>query len=337
MDLESLKIEHATDGVGPHLYEEICDAVRLAIHHGHYPASYSPYGRWDNPTFDDLTQEWLVEKLLRNNHLSYLLIRNNTVETFRFGLRQSFCQFLIGQRKRNALQNLFRRSADLLEADARFHCFQGGKRAQSRWGLTAWKGPELFAGDDHELRVLQQLIPGPKVIRYRPDARKLSPILSDADLADFIARLMDAVGRTVSLAHITDALKWRFGLIDAEPLSLDEPVAGEDGTFTRADSVAHSAPSPEDQVVRSETAGRIIMELTPRQRQVLVARTEIDSTYAGIATRLDCSKSTVENEIKAGWDLIRSRTDGDDEATEVHDQILELLDAERPASSPAGM
>src|SRR6266498_1118638 len=109
MELEALRQEYANSGirVGAALYSELTGAARSVIRKRRYPPTYSPDGDWDDDSVIGMAHEWMAEKLLRLGHLEHLLVTNTTVRGFRKGLELSFADYVLGQRKRTALDHLF--------------------------------------------------------------------------------------------------------------------------------------------------------------------------------------------------------------------------------------
>ena len=117
MELETLVNECASVGLGEHLYREVLRTVRAVVLGRRYSPAYSPTGRWDEDAFTALAHDWIMKKLLQYRQLEHLLLSNQTMRGFRKGLELSFVDFLIGQKKRTALDNLFHRASAILQSD----------------------------------------------------------------------------------------------------------------------------------------------------------------------------------------------------------------------------
>ncbi|TAK22134.1 MAG: sigma-70 family RNA polymerase sigma factor [Chloroflexota bacterium] len=324
--LDELVAEYAHAGVGSRLYGEIVSTVRAVVMGRRYPPSYSPTGRWDADALSALAHDWTTDKLLRYGQLEQLLVANTSRRGLRRGLELSFTDFLVGRKKRTALDNLFNRANTRLESEAHFRVFAAGSKATRLWGLTEWKDPRPFQGPETELVAAGLRPAGFTAIRYRDDARKLSPVVLDRELSEFIDALFREVGGLLSLGQMAVVFRWRFDLFDATMVGLDEPTGPEQDGY--APTVAETLPggrTPEAGVVTNESASAIVRNLTPRQQRALLEYARPGATYTTVAERLDCSKSTVENEVRRALQLIASESEGPDDAEDTFARVLDLL------------
>jgi len=329
MDLRTLLVEHAAQGIGPHLYTALRQTVRsVALGRG-YPTTYSPTGQWDEDAIGGLTHDWVARKLLPSGQIGHFLLTNTSLSGFRKGLELSFVQFLISQKKQTALDNLFARSAHLLEHDGRFRAFGVSvKKAARLWGLATWSdGVRPFEGSDADLIAASLRLPEVRIVYFRPNARKLSQVVSDRDLADLQAALLGDLGRLLSLAHFMVAFRYRFNLLEAREVSLDEPMGGEaEGKGLRmGETVAAREPVAADQLEIREAAHAVLRELSTRQQRVLHAYTEREATLVSVATQIGCSKSLVESDLKRALRLIAEEAGDQASAVAVYQEILETL------------
>lgn len=326
MELDELIEEHARERVGPQIYALVVNTVRaVAIGRG-YPLSYSPTGRWDEDALSGLAHDWLARKLLRLGYLEHLLLSNETARGFRRGLELSFTDFLVGQRKRSTLDNLFRRARSILQDDPRFRQATAGTVASATWALAVWPDGEPHVGPDGDVIAAGLRVGGVERIRYRADARKLSPVLSDEHLAAFLEALLRNVGAPISLERMMLALQYRFDLQNDEEVSLERPLAGDvERSATLGDTL--SAPeSVEDAVVLAEIVDEILAVMPTRQQRILVEYAKAEATLTSVAERVGCSKSTVDNELRRALALIRRSVESSDEADAVYGLILEDLE-----------
>jgi hypothetical protein len=182
---------------------------------------------------------------------------------------------------------------------------------------------------DEQLLVAGFTIENVPVIRYRENARKLSPVVSDANLSAFLRALLSGVGRPISLEQIIFVCRYRFNLLEAGTISLDEPINGDDSGTNRSigELIAHG-PTPEDTVIRDDAARSILDEIPQRQRTVLLAYAEPDATLTTVGEYLGLSKSTVDNDLRRTLSLIRQRTETFGEAEQAYERILEILSLE---------
>lgn len=325
MELQTLVDEYASVGLGEYLYQELLRTVRTVSQR--YPISYSPTGRWDEGAFTALAHDWAIAKLWRLGHLEHLLLTNQTLTGFRNGLVLSFRNFLISQKDRTALDNLFQRANTILEHDPRFRLFgETRKKASRHWGLASWEDVQPFQGQDEELIAVGFRLNGFPTIRYRDDAKKNSPILTDVDLTAFLYALLETVNRTLSLTQFALVFKYRFNLFGTDEGSLEVAVAEDsEGNSLQLTDVIRERPTIEEVVIINETATALLNELSPRQKQVLLAYAQPGATLTSVGGQLGCSKSTVENEVQRTLEAISRHAETMEEAEAIYARLLELL------------
>jgi len=316
--LQDLRDEHDDVGIGPLLYGEVNAAVRRSVVRGRYPVRYSPTRQWDEEAYWELAHAWLSKRLLREPHLKDLLMTKQTVEAVRTGLDHYFRHFLIDQRERTALDNLFDRADALLRADPRFRAFgRARKRAEQHWGLACWPVAEPYQGPEAEVVAAGWAVPNMTVVRYNANARKEAHLVPRQDLGRLLEGTLATVARTLTLAQFAIMFRHRFDLDDIVTTPLDAPLRGREhdtGDLRVVDTVA--APEiAEDIVLRRELAApdaqitaavdRIEQGLNGRQRRVVVANDQAGATVRSIAMQLQVSKSTVGNDLQHLEDLLR--------------------------------
>lgn len=331
MGLDSFRLELASGDGWERMYALALDVARTIVRVRRYPPTYSPQGVWNDEVIEDLAHDWITEKLLARNQLSHLLLMNETEAGLRKGLELSFADFVVGQRKRTELDHLFRRANVILESDPTFVCVvEADKKAVRVWGLAEW-GTVVEASQvtDEQLLTAGFAIADVPVIRYREGSKKLSPVISDANLATFLRALLAGVGRPVSLEQVVFVCRYRFNLLEAGTVSLDEPTGGDNPDASRSigESISRG-PTPEEMVIGDHVARTILDEIPERQRSVLLAYAETDATLTSVGQHLGLSKSTVDNDLRRAMSLIRQRTETSGEAEQAYERILEILSTE---------
>lgn len=339
VDLQTIRDEFTTDGLGPHLYREILETVEAVVRRG-YPVSYSPTGQWTPDAVHELAHEWLLKRLLSLGHLEDMLLRNETMDGLRRGLRLAFWHFLLSQRATTAVDNLFARAYGILSKDDRFRKYgsQLSKPAQP-WGMAEWqdRNPILFEGSETELIAAGWRVMDITVIRYPITARKQSPIVSKHDLGHLLEEVLASLDHTLTLRHFATVFRYRFNLLDAETVSLDAPrtVAGEEGEVRLLDTLRGAEETETEAVVLDteravdvDVAAHWVVEgLTVRQRRILAAYAEPEATLVSVARLVDCSKSTVDNELQRTLRLIQGEGVTEEETWLVYYRVLDLLTA----------
>ena len=325
--LQVLIDEFESRGIEKKIYSEIRAIVKATIIGGRYPTMYSPLGKWNEEAFDILTDDFLVEKLCKKNYLAYLLQANASIRTFRKGVESVFKNFLISKKKRTALDNLFRRANNILHQDSRFKCFaNASKKAHSLWGLSTWNTPEVFNGREEDLVLMGLKLSGPRGTEYRPEAKKISHILPDKELADFMYNLFAEVDSSLSLSQLIIVFKYRFNLLEITEVSLEEPISvDEEGNIlTIGDTLG--VPELGTAVPEiDEAVGKVLRLLSPRQKHILVELQDPRATLSSIGKRIGCSKSTVDNERRRISSILGEVSDDAEQACAIYDKIIERI------------
>jgi hypothetical protein len=305
----------------PRLVAELRRVASGLVRYRGLPPSLAPYGVWNEEAEAEIFQSWAADRLIGESQLQGLLDRAPTLESFRRLAERSLRQHVLNQRDRSQAQNLYWRLKEMLDEDDDFYSFIGATRPQDVWwGLSDWRSapPSQFAGDDERLLAAVWGLGEFAIIRYRPDARKLSPLLSTPELKRVLVSLFAAVQALLTLSRIIRALERRFGLGEVQLEGLEEPEA-------QAATAAEGDP-----VLLEESALALITALTSRQADVLVATEgavleEDGETLDEIAARLGCSVGTVVNEQRRVAALLDRHSENDDERRLVLRKVLDLL------------
>jgi predicted DNA-binding protein YlxM (UPF0122 family) len=328
VELQTLVDEYASVGLGEYLYHEVLETVRVVSRY--YPVNYSPTRRWDEDALTGLAHDWAITKLLRYGQLEHLLLANQTLAGFRQGLALSFRNFLISQKDRTALDNLFHRANALLERDPQFRLFgENTKKADRLWGLASWQEAQPYQGQEAELIAIGLGLEGFPMIQYREDAKKHSPILSEADLTRFLRAVLEAAGGLLSLRQFALVFQYRFHLLEAEEISLETPLATDsEGHPLQVGDLMSAGRTGEEVAIVNEAASSLLDELSLRQKQALLAHAQPGATLTSVADQLGCSKSTVDNEIRRTLGAIHRYAETEEEAKAIYARLLELLSPE---------
>ncbi|HMJ01167.1 MAG TPA: hypothetical protein VK488_15150 [Gaiellaceae bacterium] len=269
--------------------------VRLRL----LPPSYAPYGQWNDEAAEEVFGDWYAKRLLGRSHLQLLLDRARTVGGFRRLAEYSLRQHLLNQRARSQAQNLYWRVVELLAGDDNFELARDAARAQDKWWRLAGTDVAEWGGDDRLLVAHAWALGDFTIIRYRADAKKLSPLLDADELKRFVVGLLDRAEAALTATLIMRALEQRFDLGAVSEEELTEAVAP-----------AVDPPDIASDVALEDAARSVIAELTPRQIEVL--RRSDEETVDQMAQALRCSAGTIHNEQRRIGALI-SRMSEDDE------------------------
>ncbi len=264
---------------------ELRSAVTGLVRSRSLPPSYAPYGVWNVEAEEDVFQGWFADRLVAQGKLQALLDKARTPAALRRMAEKSVRQWLLNQRARTQSQNLYARASELLLSDDRFVCARQEERAsRSSWTLRDAEQEGEWAGSDEQLVSIGYALGDFQIVRYRSDAKKLAPVLSNDDLGRFIEGLLATCGARLTLSAIARTMKTVFMLDDVNVEPLDDVL-----------HVHHPGADPGEQVVLMADVRAIIAELTARQANVLLAaRAEIP--WESTADALSCSAATVTNE-----------------------------------------
>lgn len=268
---------------------------------------FAPYGVWNDEAADEIFADWYAERLLARGHLQMLLDRARTGGGFRKLAELSLRQHLYNSSSRSQARNLFGRVVEILEGDDRFELLRDAARPQDRyWRLAGNSAATEWDVEDRRLISEAWALGEFEVVRYRADAKKLAPVLSNVDLERFIEGLLERTSAALSPRLLMRALEARFdlGAVSEEELATDGP----------------SEPSIEADIAGdlalAETAASILAELTVRQLEVL-RRTDETETIDEMAAALSCSVGTIVNEQKRIGGLIDRFSETDDERVQL--------------------
>lgn len=296
------------------LHDELAEVARRMVRRRLLPPSFSPYGQWDQEAADEIFQAWMTHKLLGAGQLRPLLARAGALGIFRANAERSLRHFLLNERDRSQTQNLFARIRALLDESARIRCFVSSHRAQDRWyGLRDWTEPEAFEADPRVLRAAAWSAGELAVIRYRANARKLSPVLDAAELERFVFVLFDVINALLTPRHILEGLMTRLDIGDPEVSELDA-----------VDPPAQDTNRVVEEMDLRGLAVAALAEVTGRQARVLLGTAD-GRTLEDLAAELGCSRATVLNEQRRAGEIL-TRLSGDDHEREtLLNYVLDLL------------
>jgi len=311
--LQELRRLHREGQLEPDLVEELRSIVGRLVHLRLLPPVYAPYGQWNDEAADEIFSSWYETRLFGRGHLQLLLDRAASVGAFRRLAEQSLRQHLSNERDRSQAQNLYARVVNLLESD-RFELARDAARRQDRW----WRLPDSVVGewakDDRALLAEAWALGSFSIIRYRADAKKLSPLLDAEELERFVVGLMTRAEAALTATLLMRALEQRFDLGQVVLGELDEHAIE---AAERSDAA--------DELGLRETARAVLAQLTARQIEVLRLSDDEDQTIESIATALACSVGTVANERTRIAGAITRFSENDEERETLLKIVSDLL------------
>lgn len=294
-----------TGEIQPELVAFLRQVVRRLVRYGGLPPMYSPTGRWDQDAEDEVFSDWLSARLIGTGQLAALLQQSNTSAALARSAEAYLRRHLINRLERSYASNLYGRLRDLLPEEPGLAVLIAAEREQDQvWELADAGDVASWQGSEDELVSIAWSLGEFETIRYRDEAKKLSPVLERGELLRFISGLLEAAAAGLTLGQMVRVLVRRF---DLEPATIEslgeeaEQIAGEDDVI--------------DQVERATLARAAVAELS--ERQVKVLREWLRPlAVREIADRLEISVGTVSNE-QAAIGIILSRMsdpDGDSRA-----------------------
>ncbi len=301
----------------PRLASELRQIASRLVRYGGLPSAYAPYRVWNREAEEEVFQSWYAGRLVDAGQLQALLDRAATIEAFRRLGERSLRQHLLNQRERSQVQNLYARTAELLAEHHEYAVSGDSTRPQDvLWGLTSWTDPPPFNASEDSLYAAAWSLGEFEIIRYRPDAKKLAPVLAVAELKRFVVGLFEAVAALLTLSLLARTFEQRFDLGAVQLDSLDADEAPE---VAAADDV--------DALELEETSVAIVAELNQRQVEVLVG-TDADETQDAMAERLGCSVGTIVNEQRRVGSIIERHAESSDQRGILLRKVLDLLHEE---------
>jgi len=282
--------------------DELRSAVAGLVRSQALPPSYAPYGVWNVEAQDDVFQGWYADRLVAQGKLQALLDKARTPASLRRMAERSIRQWLLNQRARTQSQNLYARTGELLLTDDRFRCARESERASgSSWTLRHAGQEDEWAGSDEQLVSLGYALGDFAVVRYRSDAKKLSPVISNDDLGRFIEGLLASCGARLTLDAIARTMRTVFALDDVVVESLEG-----------VRQPRQPGRDPGEEVALMADVRAIIAELTARQAIVLLAA-RAETPWETTAAELNCSAATVTNEHRRIGRIIERCSESDAE------------------------
>jgi DNA-binding NarL/FixJ family response regulator len=274
--------------------------VRRLVLFGGLPPMYSPTGRWDSDSEEDVFGDWMADRLIGTGQLAALLHRCSTPAAFSRLAESYLRRHLINGLERSYATNLYGRVRAMLHEEPEFSVLVASEREQDVvWSHVAQDDVTPWQGDE-ELLVAHAWGMGEfETIRYRENAKKLSPVLEHDELLRFVSGLMTAAVHGLTLSQIVRVLVRRFDLAPITEESADEAVL--------------ELPSSQDvveEVHAAQLARAALAEFTERQTAVLREWLR-DLSVRDIAAALHLSVGTVSNE-QAAISVVLSRVSDPD-------------------------
>jgi hypothetical protein len=270
-----------TGDIDPSLLALLRRVVARLVRFGGLPPIYSPTGQWDAEAEADVLGDWITYRLLGSNQLAAMLHQAATPGSFARLGELYLRRHLINRLARNQASNLYGRVRDLLAEDD----FEPAAAADHF--QLAGHPAEPWLGTDQQLLGVAWRLGHFEVVRYRDDAKKLSPVLETPDLRRFVVGLLAETGAALTLAHVVRALVMRFDLQSPGTTPLEDVVELVPGSTDVVEEVS------------ATRAARVVLaELSARQVAILRCSLD-DMTVRETAAEVAASVGTVSAEQRS--------------------------------------
>jgi hypothetical protein len=313
-DFRQARLAFLADGrVSEPLVILLRSVVRRMVAFGSLPPMYSPTGKWDEDAEDEVFADWVAARLVGTGQLAALMHQAGTARSFVRLAELYLRRHLINRLERSHATNLFGRLRALLpEEEDLFRVVAASEREQDVvWGLASQEAVRLWGGSEERLMSLAWALGEFETVRYREDARKLSPVLERDELLRFVTGLMEAAAAGLTLAQIVRVIVRRF---DLEPATI-EGLGDEATAIPAADNVI-------EQVEAAQLSVAALAELSGREVDVLRCQL-LGLSVRDIAEQLGLSTGTVSNEQRVIGSVLSRLSDPDGQSR------MELLNALR--------
>ncbi|MDZ5447382.1 hypothetical protein U2F26_32540 [Micromonospora sp. 4G57] len=233
-------------------------------------------------------------------------------------LEQVVRNFLRDKGRATAKGRLIRRLREVLTDDPRFAVVPSGRPGAGRnIELADGTTPGVWNGRSSDLVSAAYKVTDVSIVRWRTDARRESPVADAISLAAVCEAVLRAAGASLSIGEVADAVAARFAV---GPAPVVTPVDDVDPWLPGVNAVDQA--QVEAEVLAG--AGRLLAQLTPRERLVLAY---LDQPVRRIADHTGLGKS-VTAQIAARVREIVSQVLGGEEHRE------DMLSVARAMATP---
>jgi hypothetical protein len=254
-----------------------------------------------------------MERLWGRADLQNLLSSSSTPQQLRAALTTSLRQHLTNKRRRSIAANLFKRVRTMLRNESAFR-LSGSVGSEERWILAndvAQVSPSTSQSD--LLEIANELTDDDlEVVRYGPFAQKLSPILRDPKLREFLLHLLKQAERSLTLSEIIEVMRLRFSLPTDAVVELDEGLPSTN-------------VSPADEAMLSLGARDLISRLTTDEANVLEGYFRSGGIISDAARSSGRDVQSVRSVVHRALSMICEYSDSEDEARTLMQNVESLL------------
>jgi hypothetical protein len=313
--LQDLREEYERNGVGVLLYELLAKIVWATVRQ-YPPSEYSPSGSWDKTACEDVLHDWVTERLWGRADLQAMLSSAGSLAQLRSALTTSLRQHVTNKRRRSIASNLYKRVLALLRNDSSFRSVGGPSlvEGEQRWTLAENEStnPSALALGDLVHIACELTDDELQVVRYGPLSQKLSPILREHKLLEFLRHLMSRAEGSLTVSTIIDVMRFRFALPSAEHTELDE-------------NLASSKPSPADEAARTIAARALVSRLDLEDVGRLKAYFTSNGDFSEAAKQCGSTVERVREVAHRAFGAICECSESEDDARSIMNTVESLL------------
>lgn len=279
-DLEALRAEYASGGIGTHFLGEVRSSAYLVV--GRYNAAvYSEIGNWRHG-FEDLVQDIVTDSLLRDRQAQYMLDVAATMDDLRRLLARQVRRRLARRRTRTIVDNILDRARPILAAAP----FDRRVRHLQTTFLLDGSDVEDRAATFQELRAGARAI-GTVTQRGTAGGDRAPMVYSTVDLRRALQRLATVMPVAFTLGELDRVL--RLALPHFLPSVLD--------------FVEHEDADDIDAVIVRSQATNLLNGLD-RTHRVVLSMKLAGSSDAEVGRALGISRRTATNRKAAAFSLV---------------------------------
>jgi hypothetical protein len=149
-------------------------------------------------------------------------------------------------------------------------------------------------------------------VRYGPLSQKLSPILREPKLRDFLCHLMSRAEESLTVSTIIDVMRFRFALPSEEHTELDE-------------NIPSSKPSPAKEAAGTIAARALVSRLDLEDVRRLTAYFRSNGDFSETATQCGCTSERVREVVHRAFGAICECSESEDDARFIMNTVESLL------------
>lgn len=281
--LDQLREEYRAERIGTAILDEVRRAVRGVVRR-YDPSTYGGSASWDDAE-EDVIQGVVVDLLLAEGQLDYMMATALTLDDFRNLLRFQVRRYLARNRRRTVVDNLLDRAKELLGKPPYEEVAPG------RYGFPGGADPR--PPTDAELQAAARaaaLVP-----RVFPAKGDRAPVVYTGDA---LAALVEAVSRSLPAGFSLSELGKILEMV------LTDWVASFLSEFEEVHRLEDERLGPEEEAASRSAMEEILERCSPEQLMIIRRKLE-GASDEDIARELGVSRPTVHARKQTAFDVLR--------------------------------